>query len=736
MKKLFIYIMCLVATATLLNSCAQDPELPLPSALSGNGGVWAEVGSGQITLHWSPITDPDLYYIEVRYQIDGKSYVKTASQYSTEMLIDDLLGKYGPIEFEVQPFNRDGVGNAEILRVTAQAGAAPKKVTLSGKSQKVVLTEQSVWGDNPQEGTSYANLWDRNTSTVYHSQWNPDPTPMPHYLVVDMGEEAYAFAFSYTNRHSTDESNFANSITMYVSKSFDGTNFSTANCTQIDKITSGLPKVSDAEYDSKSYVAGDSFRYVWFEVNSTYGESDFFTFAELTMRELMATVYDPETGVTTPAKEPVETGEHLFKKLTIGNIYTNAQESSEGQVANFVDGNTSTFFHTSWSEEVEFPHYVVVDLGEKVEEFTFETVGRSGASTAQWKDLNIYVSSDYDSEEFFGVEATSGANFKAKVPTVATLVKSYTGLAYTAAPTVVKYDTISCPTPIRYVWFETTATTNGSTFMAFGELYMYKGYYGEPDPEYTFTINPTPADATVVINGEEQKTVRLVTGSNIEWTVSAAGYKDKTGSLTLTANTRIDVVLEAEAHEYVKLDLSLAAVYTNAQEPEEGPIAGMFDGNLSTFFHSPWSQEIGYPQYIVVDLGESVSTFKFETIARSNDTATWKDLNVYGSTTYDPNEFFGTGGCFAGADYASKVASTATLLASYTDLARVASPGVAKYGEIECSSPVRYIWFEALSDTGNWDAGDYFAFAEMYIYKAMSGGSSIGDVPYVEKGEE
>lgn len=48
--------------------------------------------------------------------------------------------------------------------------------------------------------------------------------------------------------------------------------------------------------------------------------------------------------------------------LTADMLSTNAQEPSEGSLANLLDGNISTYFHSAWSVEVPDEHYVQVTL--------------------------------------------------------------------------------------------------------------------------------------------------------------------------------------------------------------------------------------------------------------------------------------------------------------------------------------------------------------------------------------
>lgn len=58
---------------------------------------------------------------------------------------------------------------------------------------------------------------------------------------------------------------------------------------------------------------------------------------------------------------------------------------------------------------------------------------------------------------------------------------------------------------------------------------------------------------------------------------------------------------------------------TNAQEPSEGPIKNLLDGDVSTYFHTAWSVTKPTPHYLQVDLDEPITKggFKFKYITRS-----------------------------------------------------------------------------------------------------------------------
>jgi hypothetical protein len=82
--------------------------------------------------------------------------------------------------------------------------------------------------------------------------------------------------------------------------------------------------------------------------------------------------------------------------LTIGMLYTNAQEPSEGPLANVLDNNVNTFFHTAWSVSVTGNHYVQVTLPESFHSFVFEYTNRSSNGNAALAYFNVYAGPDAD----------------------------------------------------------------------------------------------------------------------------------------------------------------------------------------------------------------------------------------------------------------------------------------------------------------------------------------------------
>lgn len=104
----------------------------------------------------------------------------------------------------------------------------------------------------------------------------------------------------------------------------------------------------------------------------------------------------------------------------------------------------------------------------------------------------------------------------------------------------------------------------------------------------------------------------------------------------------------------VKVNLTVDMLNTNAQEPSEGPIKNMLDGDINTFFHTAWSVDIGAPHYFQVNLENEVRAFSYNFSTRvgnnqgdvkrmkieaSNDGTTWTEVAVHQYTLPAGNGF-------------------------------------------------------------------------------------------------
>lgn len=68
-----------------------------------------------------------------------------------------------------------------------------------------------------------------------------------------------------------------------------------------------------------------------------------------------------------------------------------------------------------------------------------------------------------------------------------------------------------------------------------------------------------------------------------------------------------------------EVDADMINYETNAQEPTEGPLDDLFDGDNNTFFHTPWSTEpVEWPQWVEIEVSKPVNGVMFYTINRGN----------------------------------------------------------------------------------------------------------------------
>ncbi len=66
------------------------------------------------------------------------------------------------------------------------------------------------------------------------------------------------------------------------------------------------------------------------------------------------------------------------------------------------------------------------------------------------------------------------------------------------------------------------------------------------------------------------------------------------------------------------VNLTADQLSTNAQEPSEGPIKNLLDGNVNTFFHTRWSSpQIDLPHYIQVNFKETHENFVVHYVNRN-----------------------------------------------------------------------------------------------------------------------
>ena len=75
-------------------------------------------------------------------------------------------------------------------------------------------------------------------------------------------------------------------------------------------------------------------------------------------------------------------------------LSSNAVEPREGSLANLLDGNVSTFFHSLWSSKISEKHWLQVNLPESLNYFQFNYTNRQSNGNAALKDFDVMVGPD------------------------------------------------------------------------------------------------------------------------------------------------------------------------------------------------------------------------------------------------------------------------------------------------------------------------------------------------------
>lgn len=299
MKNIILSIVCLCAVGAFC-SCSKDDNGPAPTSLDAQT-LRYDKAPGAVIIRWTIPQNPTYKYIKVTYQVPGEEQVRMrlASVYSDSIKIDNLLARYGEIEYSLQPFSEAGAGG-DVAKITAQAGAATKTVYETFKDLLTFEASQ-VWSDDPEssEGPLSA-LIDGNENTYFHMSWSA-PKPFPHYIVFDLGQERTALQFRYVCRDNNNKDN-PKEMDVLVSDAFENTSEYYANETGTRKLASfaNLPGDKKAVYESARSIKSDKpFRYVWFKIKSATSGKNWVAMAEWQVFKIREKVYDPETKETT-----------------------------------------------------------------------------------------------------------------------------------------------------------------------------------------------------------------------------------------------------------------------------------------------------------------------------------------------------------------------------------------------------------------------------------------------------
>lgn len=270
-----------------LSSCSDDEnKAPLPSDITN---IQATPAPGSIVISWELPEDGNLKYVEIKYEVPAlnKAYRKQVSKFANQFVLDNILKKYGVIDFTLQAFNSGEVGG-EIHAVSAQA---EKALPTFGAAQKIDLTTAEKYTNAPFPTRKIEYLTDGNLTTFFHTQWQTTVS-LPHYVVIDLREELDAFSFKSTNTNRAADSSWK-TVEIYGSNSYDPTtHFNGVDFVDGTDITLGEEVIrlatctnnsndTGAAYSSEIITTETPIRWVWFKVTETMNDTPYFAIAEM-----------------------------------------------------------------------------------------------------------------------------------------------------------------------------------------------------------------------------------------------------------------------------------------------------------------------------------------------------------------------------------------------------------------------------------------------------------------------
>nr|WP_314561535.1 DUF1735 domain-containing protein [uncultured Capnocytophaga sp.] len=159
-----------------------------------------------------------------------------------------------------------------------------------------------------------------------------------------------------------------------------------------------------------------------------------------------------KAGITLPTDDFRLTAFINKFPLTASMLSTNAQEPSEGAIANLLDGNLGTYFHSAWSVAVPGTHNFMVTLSSEKTEFAFSYNNRQHPN-GKAKVIKILGSND-DGATWFDITTINSG-----LPTA-------NGGGYDSA-------VIQSPKAFKKLRFDVTETQAGTKYFCMSEFALY-----------------------------------------------------------------------------------------------------------------------------------------------------------------------------------------------------------------------------------------------------------------------
>ena len=346
-----------------------------------------------------------------------------------------------------------------------------------------------------------------------------------------------------------------------------------------------------------------------------------------------------------------------------GSIYrlTDNNGASEGNLANLLDGNTTTYYVSNWGNDVSTSPYLQVEAAEGYELSNFSITYTTRKDGGAPVPATIEISASTN-----GVNYVTLQTFKkdANALPAASNAESWTSPEYGNDETAYRYVRFTVTEGYRssssnnskgicHFGISEFAINNldievESKYTSFSEDLLLSFHRAIIETEQTLASAQSQQYADAYSKLESQYNSFLAAKNGIDnklFESKKAELKtliDKTTELIALCGTVKNISLENIVLQTTapndKFYLS-----TNAPEPKEGAIANLLDGNSSTFFHSAWSTDIDEVHHLMVNVADEAITNSIKFSYQCSKGPFPYEIKVYGATDNNgPFELFKT----------------------------------------------------------------------------------------------
>ena len=538
--------------------------------------------------------------------------------------------------------------------------------------QELSKTGWTVAVDNEetvQADSKGAYAIDEDVNTIWHTDWDDSAYPLPHWIVVDLGEKKELNGFTYTPRPGGGNGTIK-TYAFFVSTdsivwdsvaggswaypwdqkrivSFDvheGIRYMKliakeevnghgwTSCAEFGAMAVGVDFISGQtlleQGDSVQFTdlsGNNPVAWYWYFEGGTPETS---TKQNPWVKYNNPGAYDVRLAVRTLSgkmdtlikKEYIRVMSPLISRMGWKLLYVDSEEPEgeaypNGLATSAFDGDPATYWHTKWVGGADpYPHTIVIDLGGRFNLDGFLYTPRPGGGNGTVKDYEFYVLNevtDWTNPATWGTPVAAGT--------------------WSAPWEIKKTVFFQHPAMGRYMVFHALSEKNDNPWTSCGELALMGAdlatHFDADRTEIFATQKVQFEDKSVGKNGwewafeggtpsvsTEQNPLVLYTTSGT-YTVTLITHSDNVGTDTLVKEGFVVVDPRPEERALPKDQWSLLDYDSEEITGEPAPnglAVAAIDGNPDTYWHTDWTTDNKpYPHFLLIDLGETADISGF-----------------------------------------------------------------------------------------------------------------------------